>query len=154
MKSYFIPFLCFLTACQFHPLYKAQIQQNVCVSSIPETSGYQLYQALKSYFPQQQDCSYILQVQSPVLSLSDQSISNDDFITMQRVTAQTSYSLLDKNKKSVLKNTVSASSSSSVVTNPYASVTAVQKTNENLYPILAEQIALHVGAYLDKVLVQ
>ena len=149
MKYLLLPFL-FLTACQFHPLYRDQTYQSVCVQSIPEASGYQLYQALTNRFPQKSDCRYRLTAAAPEFTLSDQGISNKDFITMQRVRATTSYKLTDKNNKVVLSNSVSANGSSAVVDNPYSTVVAVEKTQQDLVPILAEHISLHVGAYLDR----
>ena len=82
--------------------------------------------------------------------MSDQSISNSDFITMQRVQSSASYKLLDANKKVVLSNSTSAQGSSAVVTNPYSTVVSFENTQNNLIPILAEQIALHVTAHLDR----
>ena len=149
MKYIYIPFL-LLTACQFHPLYNTSTDQHVCVGSIAEASGYQLKQELQKYFPNTSDCLYTLQVSSPATSFSDQSISNDDFITMQRVSSSVSYTLIDANKKTLIQDTSFASGSSAVVSNPYATVVAVDKTQNNLLPILAEQIALHVTAFLDR----
>ena len=150
MKHLFLTSLIFITACNFHPLYRQNIVEGVCVDSIPEQSGYVLYQALKTHFTSDAPCAYTLRVQKPHISLSDSSISNKDFTTMQDVTAQTSYDLLNDKKVSVLSNTVSVSSTSAITSNPYASVVAMEKTSQNLYPLLAEEIALHVTAYLDR----
>ena len=149
MKYLIVPFL-LLTACQFHPLYNSSVIQDVCVDPIPEASGYQLRQALQKHFPSTSKCQYTLKVSTPHMSMSDQSISNSDFITMQRVQSSASYKLLDTNKKVVLSNSTSAQGSSAVVTNPYSTVVSFENTQNNLIPILAEQIALHVTAHLDR----
>ena len=144
-----ISLLC-LAACTFHPLYGSKVMDGVCVLSIPEESGYLLYQSLHTHFPANDNCAYTLKVQTPKVILSDASISNKDFTTMQNISAKTSFSLLDDKKTSVLSNSVSVSSSSAITSNPYASVVAQEKTAHNLYPLLADQIALHVAAYLDR----
>ena len=149
MRYVFLTLL-FLTACQFHPLYGDQTYQSVCVQSIPEASGYLLYQTLTKRFPERENCAYRLSVSAPEFTLSDQSISNKDFITMQRVRATASYKLVDKNNTKILSNSVVADGSSAVVNNPYSTVVSIEKTEQNLVPILAEQISLHVGAYLDR----
>ena len=142
--------LLFLSACQFHPLYRNQTYQSVCVQSIPEASGYLLYQSLTKRFPERENCVYHLKVTSPKFTLSDQGISNKDFITMQRIQATASYKLLDQKGNAVLSNSVMSDGSSAVVDNPYSTVVSVEKTQQNLIPILAEQISLHVGAFLDR----
>jgi len=149
MRYVFLSLL-FLTACQFHPLYRDQTYTSVCVQSIPEASGYLLYQTLTKRFPEKESCMYRLVVSTPEFTISDQSISNKDFITMQKVRANTSFKLLDKDNKQVLSNSVMAEGSSAVVDNPYSTVVSIEKTQKNLVPILAEQISLHVGAYLDR----
>lgn len=140
----------FLTACQFHPLFGNHAVQGVCVAPVPEAAGYQLHQSLIQHFGETDSCQYTLIVQSPQFSLSDQSVSDKDFITMQRVHASSSYKLLNNKKEVVLQSSVYADGSSAVVTNPYATVVSVDNTTKNLTPILAEQIALHVAAYLDR----
>ena len=142
-------FLC-LSACVFHPLYTEKVVHSVCVDSIPERAGYALYQELKTRFPDKNQCLFTLQVQSPQLALSDNSISDKDFTTMQSVNAFVNYKLLDQKKNVVLKNVVSRSSSSAITKNPYSSVVALENTSDNLYPLLADQIALHVAAFLDR----
>ena len=149
MKYLFLSFL-LLTACQFHPLYGDKTSSSVCVQQIPEAAGYQLYQALTKHFSNNESCSYTLQVASPQFSLSEQSITDNDFITIQRIQAKTTYKLLDLNKKTVLSNTVYAEGSSAVVSNSYATVVSIYKTQQNLIPLLSEQITLHVTAYLDR----
>ena len=144
-------FLClFLSACSFHPLYENHVADGVCVASIPEAAGYQLKQELEKHFPSTSECHYTLKVSTPSFSLSDQSISNKNFITMQRIRSSVSYKLLDSQKQSVLSNTLTADGSSAVVTNPYATVVSVDKTEQNLIPNLANQIALHVTSYLNR----
>ena len=149
MRYVFLTLL-FLTACQFHPLYKDQTYKSVCIQSIPEASGYLLYHALTKRFAEREQCAYRLKVSAPEFTLSDQSISNKDFITMQRVRANTSFKLLNKDNQQVLANSVMAEGSSAVVDNPYSTVVSIEKTQKDLIPILAEQISLHVGAYLDR----
>ena len=148
MKYFLITFL-LLGACQFHPLFENKEVQDVCVAPIPEAFGYQLQNELKKYFVTPTACTYTLQVTTPLMSLSDQSISNKDLITMQRVQGTVSYSLLDAKKKTLLKNSATATGSSAVVQNPYATVVSVEKTQDNLIPILAQKIALHISAYLN-----
>ena len=149
MKYLFLSFI-FLASCQFHPLYSEKTYSSVCVQQIPESLGYQLYKELNKSFSDQTNCTYQLHVSAPQFNLSDQSISDNDFITMQRIQAKTTYKLLNSQKKTVLSNTVSADGSSAVVTNPYATVVSIDKTQQNLIPILADQIVLHITAYLDR----
>lgn len=149
MKYLMLTFF-FLSACVFHPMYTNQTRTGVCVLPIPNEEGYQLRQQLQQHFPNTDHCVYTLAVDAPKYSFSDQSISDKDFITMQRINATTSYTLKNQNKTVVLKNTVSASGSSAVTSNPYASVVASQKTSKNLTSILAEQIVLHISAFLDE----
>ena len=139
-----------LAACHFHPLYTNTKRQQVCVQPIPNEEGYHMYQQLKQYFPQNQDCQYTLTVNAPQYSYSDQSISDKDFITMQRIEATTSYTLKEKNKNVILQNTVSTNGSSAITSNPYASVVGAQKTANDLTTLLTEQIMLHVCAFLDE----
>ena len=147
MKYILASFL-FLTACQFQPLF-GEVQHNVCVDPIPEAAGYQLRQELQKYFTST-SCEYTLHVTKPIMSLSDKSISNKDLVTIQRVSSSVSYTLFDRNKKSLLKSSASTDGSSAVVQNPYATVTSVEKTEANLIPILAQRIALHVTAFLNE----
>ena len=148
MRTLFVAFL-FLTSCAFHPLYQKQDLKDVCVESIPEQTGYQLYQSLRQHFSGTGNCAYTLKVKTPTYSFSDQSVSSKDFITMQRIGASTSYSLLNAKKDVVLSNTASTTGSSAIVQNPYASVVAEEKNAANLNTILADQIALHIVAFLN-----
>ena len=143
-------FYFFLTACHFSPLYNEEAVKGVCVEPIPEAGGAQMQFYLKQYFPETSQCLYTLKVSAPHTSISDKSISNKDFITMQQIKTSVSYSLLDQNKKVILKNSVSTKGSSAVVINPYSTVVSTEKTESNLNVILAEQIALHVAAFLDR----
>ncbi len=138
-----------ITACTFRPIYSSNEIKSVCVLSIPEKSGHHIYQALQGHFPEKTNCQYTLKITTPQVSFSSNNLSDSDFTTMQLIKAQADYSLMDKNKKVVLKNSVSSSSSSAVTTSPYASVVAEEKTTQNLYTILADQIALHVATYLN-----
>lgn len=148
MKYILVSFL-LLAACQFHPLFNDKVVDNVCVASIPDAFGYKLRTELKKYFSESAGCTYTLQVTTPKMSLSDQSISNKDLVTMQRVQATTSYKLLNTKKTTLLENSITADGSSAVVQNPYSTVISVEKTENNLIPILAQKIALHITAYLD-----
>ena len=146
---YFLLFALGLTACTFHPIYSSEKIKGVCVLPISEASGYQISQILQNHFPEKTNCQYTLKVTAPEISISSSNISDSDFTTMQQVDASATYTLLDKNKDAVLMNSVSSSSSSAVTSSPYASVVAEEKTSQNLYTILADQIALHVAAYLN-----
>lgn len=150
MKRLLFFFFLFLVSCQFHTLYNEEITKGICVSPIPEAAGYQLQQLLQQRFPDKSNCNYTLQVEKPAFSVSDQGISNKDFITIEQIHGSVSYTLLDTKKKAVLKKTVSAVGSSSIVANPYSSNVASEKTRSDLIPILAEQISLHIAAYLDR----
>jgi len=149
MRYLILSFL-MLSACAFHPVYVNQAYEHVCVASIPDESGYQMKKQLQQHFPETNECYYTLVVDRPTHSYSDQSISDKDFITMQQIRARTSFKLLNKKKEVVLKNTVSALGSSAITSNPYASVVASDKTTSDLTTLLAEQIALHVSAFLDE----
>jgi len=149
MKHFLLVFSLGLTACAFHPIYSTEKIQSVCVSPIPEESGYQIYQALQGRFPEKTNCQYTLKVSVPKVSMSSNNISDTDFTTMQLIRTRADYTLLDKNKNVVLQNSVSSSSSSAITTSPYASVVAEEKTTKNLYTILADQIAAHVATYLN-----
>ncbi len=140
----------FLASCQFRPLYGDHRTAGVCVAPIAEADGAVMHTLLTNHFPDTGDCRYTLTVQPPVYQISDQSISDKDFITMQQVRADVSYTLLDSAKKPVIQNTASANGSSAIGVTPYATVVATEKTEQNLIAVLAEQIALHVAAYLDR----
>jgi len=146
----FLVLCCCLTGCHFTPLYKESVTEGVCVLPIPEASGSAIYTQLKQHFPGNQPCQYTLKVSPPYVSASDQSISSQDFITMQQVQSSVAYTLLDQNKQVILRNQIATSGSSAVIANPYATVVATEKTSTNLNAILAEQIALHVAAFLDR----
>ena len=139
-----------LAACHFSPLYQDKTVEGVCVSPIPNENGYQVYRVLKQYFPETTNCQYTLQVSSPASTFSDQSISDKDFITTQQITVAADYRLLDKNKKVVLRNSLSSKGSSAIISNPYSTVVASEKTEQNLNETLAEQIAIHIAAFLDR----
>ena len=143
-------FFLLLAACHFHPLYQPKQMAEVCVSDIPDKLGYDLKHQLKVYFPETKNCRYTLSVQTPLVAFSDQSISNKDFVTVQRITAKAHFSLLDAKKKKLLSNAVYTDGSSAVVQNPYSTIVSTQKTTQNLLPLLAEQIALQVTAFLDQ----
>jgi len=140
----------FLAACHFHPLYTNTQRQDVCVKPIPNESGYHMYQKLQQYFPQKENCLYTLTVNAPKYSYSDQSISDKDFITMQHIAAETTYTLQNAQNEIVLKNTAYTSGSSAVTSSPYASVMGTEKTSKDLGNVLTEQIMLHVCAFLDE----
>ena len=149
MKYSILAFL-FLSACAFHPVYTNKTRENVCVETIPNEAGYRLYQQLQQHFPETEKCLYTLSVNTPSYTFSDQSISDKDFITTQYISASTHYTLKDKNKQVVLKNGVSTGGSSAITSNPYATVVAEEKTSKDLTVLLAEQIVLHVCAFLDE----
>jgi len=109
-----------------------------------------MYRVLKQYFSETENCKYTLKVEALRSTLSDQSLSDKDFITMQQVSVSADYVLLDKAKKVVLKNTLSSRGSSAVISNPYSTVVATEKTEQDLRKTLAEQIAFHIAAYLDR----
>ncbi|MBQ4471704.1 MAG: hypothetical protein II942_00435 [Alphaproteobacteria bacterium] len=149
-KLYFTCLFLLLSACQVYPLYGTQVYKNVCVESIPDASGFILFQELKRFFPDTSDCKYTLKSQTPTVAYSDQGLSDSDFTTMQRITARADFSLLDTNKKAILKKTATTIGSSAVVANPYSTVVAAETVEKNLYKSLAEKIALHVSAFLRK----
>jgi len=151
MKHFGLLFLLLgIMGCNFHPLYNTKTYQHVCVQSIPEESGFVMYQTLKHYFPDNEACNYTLQVNAPSIALSDQGISDSDFTTIQRITATSHYALLNKDKKIILQKSISEYGSSAVVLNPYSTVTAVDDVKHNLYILLADQIAMNVASFLDK----
>lgn len=141
---------CCLTACHFSPLYGEHTTDAVCVLPIPEASGSEIYTRLKQHFPSNGPCQYTLKAETPQTILTDQGISDKDFITMQQVQSVISYTLLDQNKQIVLQNQLTTTGSSAIISSPYATVVATEKTETNLNAILAEQIALHVAAFLDR----
>ena len=139
-----------LAGCHFSPLYGEHTINGVCVLPIPEASGAAIYRQLKQHFPDTGPCQYTLKVSPPQTILADQGISDKDFITMQQVRSVVSYTLLGSDKQTVLQNQLTTTGSSSIVANPYATVVATEKTEANINTILAEQIALHVAAFLDR----
>jgi len=144
----FILFL--LAGCGFTPLYSSTTNPNVCVAQIPEHSGFVLRQILASRFTGQQNCPYTLTVKTPKFSYSALGISDHSFTTMQRVRVQASYTLTDSKHKTLLNTSAKTDGSTSIVNNPYASVVAREKTEQDLLNLLANQIEAHISGFLLK----
>ena len=142
--------LLLLAGCNFTPLYSATTNPNVCVAQIPEHSGFVLRQILTSRFTGEQNCPYTLTVKTPKFSYSALGISDHSFTTMQRVSVEASYSLTDSKHKTVLNTSARADGSTSIVNNPYASVVAREKTDQDLLNLLADQIEAHISSFLLK----
>ena len=140
----------FIAGCGFSPLYSATTTPEVCVVSIPEQSGFVLYQNLKNRFTGESNCSYTLTVQTPKISYSDLGISDHSFTTMQRVRVSTSYTLSDAKHKTILKSSSTTDGSTSIVNNPYASVVARETTEQDLLKTLSNQIETHISSFLLK----
>ena len=150
MRFFVLLGLLFITNCGFTPLYSTTEMPNVCVSSIPEQSGFILHQILTDRFTGKNNCPYTLTVQTPKFSYADIGISDHSFTTMQRVRVSTSYALLDSQHKNILKASASTDGSTSIITNPYASVVSRETTSQDLLKILAKQIETHISSFLLK----
>ena len=139
-----------IAGCGFTPLYSSTTMPDVCVSSIPEQSGFVLYQNLTNRFTGKTNCPYTLTVQTPKFSYSDLGISDHSFTTMQRVRVSASYTLVDAQHKTVLKASSTTDGSTSIINNPYASVVARETTEQDLLKTLSNQIETHISSFLLK----
>jgi len=142
--------LFFIAGCGFSPLYSSTTNPDVCVASIPEHSGYVLYQILTDRFTGKKNCAYTLTVQTPKISYSELGISDHSFTTMQRIRINTSYTLTNAKRKTILSASAQTDGSTSIIDNPYASVVSRETTEEDLLKILANQIETHISGFLLK----
>lgn len=150
--------LLLLGGCGFTPLYSQHnhtLQNSyVSVEPIPNQYGFSMRQIIQNALPSNKDSAlkqYQLSVQSPSFSSGDKTITSDEFASTMQVTANTSYKLKDlKTNKIILNEKISATSSYSVVINPYATTVAENTIQKELADQMAEQIALDVVTKLSQ----
>ncbi|MBP5343505.1 MAG: hypothetical protein J6Y85_00280 [Alphaproteobacteria bacterium] len=150
MRFLFLFGLTFVASCGFTPLYSTTTTPDVCVTSIPEHSGFVLYQILTSRFTGKKDCPYTLTVQTPKFSYSDLGISDHSFTTMQRIQVSAEYTLMDAKHKTLLNTKAKTNGSTSIINDPYASVVARETTEQDVLKNLASQIETHISSFLLK----
>ncbi len=144
--------LLFITGCGFTPLYGTKNYSlhdtHLIVSPIPNKYGESMTRIIKNALPAPQNETtkqYKLTVSSPSFSSGDKTITSDEFASTIQVSAFSTYQLQNlKTQKTILSEKITAVSSYSVVSNPYATTVAENKIQQELAEQIAEQIALDV----------
>ena len=159
-----------LTACGFEPLYAKKQNNNtwyfsgnfdnsvtqemsqVSIEPIAERFGQQVRnQLLDLVTPlgSPKNPKYRLYVTPLPKQITQQAMRRDITATRERIRYQVSYYLEQDNKKILNGNSISFVSYN-ILSNPYSTTTAQKKTEEDAAKIIANDIALRLGAYFHK----
>ena len=167
MKS-FVAFclLVFLAACGFQPLYVQKTggswyydgqfdtsiteeMSKIKISSISDRFGQQLRNNLLDLITPKgspKDAKYRLDVKLMDRSVVQQAMRDDVTATNERVEYRVKYSLLQDNRELVSGDSI-AFVSYDILSNPYSTTMAQKKAETDAASIIANDIALRIGAY-------
>ncbi len=148
-----------LSGCGFRPLYGFQTNPEVIrksaqieVEPVVGDGGYQMGLILKEKLnPNTLSLPKKYQLKAVIdkPSFYDQSIQGDNFASLEKMTLTVHYTLTDIESKTVLVSSSSTLSGSyNIIQEPYATITAKEKTYQNLVQALSNEIVLHMMAYL------
>ena len=158
--------ICFVTGCGFRPLYiqnpesdfYSDTSQNssiinelaqIKIIPISERFGQQIRNKLLDLLTPKgtpAKAKYNLKVELVKKSVSQQALRNDVTATSERVTYTVSYTLYEDTQK-LLSGDSYAFVSYNILNNPYSTTMAQKKSEENAANIIANDIALRLGAY-------
>lgn len=156
----------FISGCGFRPLYIQNSADNtyalnaqgtsvinelaqIKVSSIPERFGQQIRNKLLDLLTPKgvpTNAKYRLDVKIDNIAVAQQAMRDDITATNERVDYTISYALYEGSKKLVSGDSY-AFVSYNILNNPYSTTIAQKKSEENAANILANDIALRLGAY-------
>ena len=158
--------LCFITACGFQPLYVQKTggswyydgqfdtsiteeMSKIKISSISDRFGQQLRNNLLDLITPKgspKDAKYRLDVKLMDRSVVQQAMRDDVTATNERVEYRVKYSLLQDNRELVSGDSI-AFVSYDILSNPYSTTMAQKKAETDAASIIANDIALRIGAY-------
>lgn len=156
----------FISGCGFRPLYIQSTETDIFSEKTKDNSIVNELAKIKIYpiaerFGQQirnklldlltpkgvpSDAKYRLYVKLEKKSVTQQAMRNDVTATSERINYTVSYSLYEGSKKLVSGDSY-AVVSYNILNNPYSTTIAQKKSEENAANILANDIALRLGAY-------
>lgn len=153
----------FVSGCGFRPLYIQNTDTNaysnntsvinelaqIKISSIPERFGQQIRNKLLDLLTPKgvpTKAKYRLDVKIDSKVISQQAMRNDVTATSERVDYIISYTLYEGSQKLVSGDSY-AFVSYNILNNPFSTTMAQKKSEENAANILANDIALRLGAY-------
>ena len=153
----------FVSGCGFRPLYIQNTDTNaysnntsvinelaqIKISSIPERFGQQIRNKLLDLLTPKgvpTNAKYRLDVKIDSKVISQQAMRNDVTATSERVDYIISYTLYEGSQKLVSGDSY-AFVSYNILNNPFSTTMAQKKSEENAANILANDIALRLGAY-------
>ncbi len=156
-----------IAACGFEPLYVQKKHNNlwyfggefdtsisdemaqIKIQSIAERFGQQVRNDLLDMLTplgQPRNPKYRLYVDVADKEIMQQALRKDITATRERVRYQVNYRLIEGNTELVSGDSI-AYVSYDILANPYSTTTARKKTEENAAKIVANDIALRIGAY-------
>lgn len=156
----------FINGCGFRPLYIQDTEKNIHfadnqkdsvitelaqikINPIPERFGQQLRNKLLDLLTPKgvpTNAKYRLDVKLDSKVISQQAMRDDITATNERVDYIISYTLYENSKKLVSGDSY-AFVSYNILNNPYSTTIAQKKSEENAANIIANDIALRLGAY-------
>ena len=157
---------CFLTACGFQPLYVQKTggswyydgqfdtsiteeMSKIKISSISDRFGQQLRNNLLDLITPKgspRDAKYRLDVKLDSRNVVQQAMRNDVTATNERVEYRVKYSLFQENNTLISGDSI-AFVSYDILANPYSTTMAQKKAETDAASIIANDIALRIGAY-------
>ena len=158
--------ICYITGCGFRPLYIQNNEtnfysgntQNISIAnelaqikilSISDRFGQQIRNKLLDLLTPKgipTNAKYQLKVELVEKTVSQQAMRNDTTATNEKVDYTVKYTLFEGSKKLISGDSF-AVVSYNILTNPYSTTMAQKKSEENAANILANDIALRLGAY-------
>lgn len=172
MRKYLLPFLSLLlfSACGFEPLYVQRSEgdkkwyfdgdfDNYVTDQMAQVkvvaSGERLGQLIKNYLldlltPRgvPENPKYVLYVNPVKENEYDQALRSDITATRKRIDYKIEYYMMEDSKKVLKGNTVSFVSYD-ILDNPYATVISRKKVQKDATKIMANDIALRLGAFFN-----
>lgn len=162
-----------LTACGFEPLYvektggdnlwyynnqyDADIVHEMSQIRV-NTSGGRMGQMIKNElidmfnpYGAPKDAKYFLKISAPTVRTKQQALRNDITATREKVTYIVSYELWSKKKGMLVKGKSSSILSYDLLDNPYSTTMDKKKVKKDGAKIIANDIALRIGAYFHSV---
>ena len=167
MKHVFIlALICFISSCGFKPLYVQNNETNFYTGSTQNTSiidelaqikisiisdrfGQQIRNKLLDLLTPKgtpTNAKYRLKIELAKKIVSQQALRDDVTATSEKVNYTVKYSLFKETEKLVSGDSF-AFVSYNILSNPYSTTMAQKKSEENAANIIANDIALRLGAY-------
>ncbi len=118
---------------RFGQLIRNQLLDSLTPTGAPKKPKYRLYVKLASK------------------RISQQALREDITATREMITYKVNYYMVDRDNKQLFKSDSIAYASYDILKNPYSTTIAQQKAEKNAARIIADDIALRVGAYFHAV---